>query len=55
MVVSVSVMPRSAIIPADTKDNDLSAEMPSLEECFDQAELLHSAIIRDRGLFAPEP
>jgi hypothetical protein len=27
--------------------------MSSLEECFDQNEPLHSAIISDRGLFAP--
>jgi hypothetical protein len=25
-------------IPADTQDDDLSVEMPSLEQCFDRAE-----------------
>jgi hypothetical protein len=34
-------------IPANTQDDDLSVEMPSLEQCFDRADGLHSAIIRD--------
>jgi hypothetical protein len=29
--------------------------MTSLEQCFDRNESLHSVIISDRGLFAPEP
>jgi hypothetical protein len=41
--------------PADIQDDDLSVEMSSLEQCFDRNERLHSAIIPDRGLFAPEP
>src|SRR6516165_4985836 len=32
-------------VPADTQDDDLSVEMPSLEQCFDWNKLLHSAII----------
>ena len=42
-------------IPADTEDDDLPIEMPSLEQCFDRYEPLHSVIIPDHGLFAPEP
>jgi hypothetical protein len=42
-------------VPADTLDDDLSVAMSSLEQCFDRNERLHSAIIPDRGLFAPEP
>jgi len=42
-------------VPADTEDDDLPVEMSSLEQCFDRNERLHSAIIPDRGLFAPEP
>src|SRR5215471_11834972 len=51
-------MPRSAImmtkslklnlkllLPADTQDDDLSIEMPSLEQCFDWNKPLHSVII----------
>jgi hypothetical protein len=30
-------------------------EMSSLEQCFDRNERLHSVIIPDHGLFAPEP
>jgi len=41
-------------VPGYTQDDDLSVEMPSLEQCFDRNEPLHSAIIPDRGLFAPE-
>jgi hypothetical protein len=29
--------------------------MPTLEQCIDRNERLHSAIIPDRGLFASEP
>jgi hypothetical protein len=42
-------------VPAHTQDDDLSVEMSSLEQCFDRNERLHSVIIPDRGLFAPEP
>jgi hypothetical protein len=42
-------------VPTDTEDDDLPIEMTSLEQCFDRNEPLHSAIIPDRGLFAPEP
>src|SRR5215471_21305284 len=51
-------MPRSAImmtkslklnlkllLPADTQDDDLSVEMPSLEQCYDWNKPLHSVII----------
>jgi hypothetical protein len=38
-----------------TQFETLSVEMSSLEQCFDRNERLHSAIIPDRGLFAPEP
>jgi hypothetical protein len=41
-------------VPADTQDDDLSVEMPTLKQCFDRNEPLHSAIIPDLGLFAPE-
>ena len=34
-----------ARVPADTQDDDLSVEMPSLEQCFDWNKLLHSVII----------
>jgi hypothetical protein len=44
-----------ARVPADTKDDDLPVEMSSLEQCFDRNERLHSVIIPDRGLLAPEP
>jgi hypothetical protein len=36
-------------VPADTDDDDLPVEMSSLEESLDRNELLHSAIIPDRG------
>jgi hypothetical protein len=42
-------------VPANTQDDDLSVEMSSLEQCFDWNERLHSVIIPDHGLFAPEP
>jgi hypothetical protein len=42
-------------VPADTEDDDLPVEMSSLEQCFNRSEPLHSAIIPDHGLFAPEP
>jgi hypothetical protein len=32
-------------VPADPQDDDLSVEMPSLEQCFDWNKLLHSVII----------
>jgi hypothetical protein len=38
-----------------TQFETLSVEMSSLEQCFDRNERLHSAIIPDRGLVAPEP
>jgi hypothetical protein len=34
-----------ARVPADTQDDDLSVEMPSLEQCFDWNKPLHSVII----------
>jgi hypothetical protein len=34
-----------ARVPADTEDDDLSIEMPSLEQCFDWNKPLHSVII----------
>jgi hypothetical protein len=42
-------------VPANTQDDDLSVEMSSLEQCFDRTGRLHSVIIPDHGLFAPEP
>jgi hypothetical protein len=42
-------------VPADTQDDDLSVEMPSLEQRFDRAEGLHSAIIRDRTYLHQNP
>jgi hypothetical protein len=41
-------------VPDDKKNDDLPVEMSSLEQCFDRNERLHSVIIPDRGLFAPE-
>jgi hypothetical protein len=60
-------MPRSAIrisksltefetrVPADTEDDNLPIEMPSLEQYVDRNEPLHSAIIPRLRLFAPDP
>src|SRR6266478_6833952 len=42
-------------VPADTKDDDLAVEMPSLEECFDRSEPLHPCHHPRSQLFAPEP
>jgi hypothetical protein len=42
-------------VPADTQDDDRSAEKSSLEQCFDRNERLYSVIIPDHDLFAPEP
>ena len=43
------------VLPGDTQDDNLSVEMPTLKQYCDRNERLHSAIIPDRVVFAPEP
>jgi hypothetical protein len=47
--------PQGSSAPIRTEDDDLPVQMSFLEQYFDRNGWLHSVIIPDRDLFAPEP